>query len=95
MCGSRSTTQQFQFQNYFISSIYLTVPCLYDKNVLKICGTNLQYTLQQPHLSVHVQEYTHLINNRNEKHHTQVGPRTVVSTITTYPSGRYLVVTAL
>ena len=52
MCGSRSTTQQFQFkfQNYFSSSIYLTVTCLYDKNVLKMSGTNLQYTLKQPHL---------------------------------------------
>jgi len=52
-----------------------------------MCGTNLQYTLQLPHLSVHVQEYTHLTNNCSEKHHTQVGPG-IVSTITTQPSGR-------
>ena len=49
----------------------------------KMCGTNLKYTLKQPHLSVCVQEYTHLTNIRSEKHHTQVGPRTVVITITT------------
>jgi hypothetical protein len=84
-----TTTQQLQ-QNYFRSSLHLTVPCLQakrqlyesnDKNVLKICGTNQQHTLKQPHLSGNVQS-THLINNRSEKHHRQAGLRTVVSTMT-------------